>query len=269
MSFTTVSRTVALNKASPCLSSNKTASAAKSRHAQQKPVGAARNVVVAASADRDLWYPGAEAPSYLDGSMGGDFGFDPLRLGANAELLPWYREAELMNGRWAMMAVPGIVMVDALGIVDKWWEAGAVDTALPRNTLIAVEVIVMAILEYKRIEGFKKTGATGFLGSYPFDPMGMASTPEAKEDKMTKEVMNGRLAMLAFLGFCSQAAVRGMGPVACLQAHLADPAHNNIFTSSVGLEATVAVVALACTPMVIHAQKVLSDKKEEFRPIPW
>lgn len=33
--------------------------------------------------------------------------------------------------------------------------------------------------------------------------------------------------MLAFLGFSSQAAVQGKGPIECLQAHLADPGHNN------------------------------------------
>ena len=33
--------------------------------------------------------------------------------------------------------------------------------------------------------------------------------------------------MVAFLGFSSQAAVQGKGPIECLQAHLADPGHNN------------------------------------------
>lgn len=33
--------------------------------------------------------------------------------------------------------------------------------------------------------------------------------------------------MLAFLGFSSQAAVQGLGPIECLQKHLADPGHNN------------------------------------------
>lgn len=87
----------------------------------------------------------------------GDYGFDPLRIGGNADLLPYYREAELMNGRWAMAAVAGILFTDAFGL-GNWWEAGTKEYALPTTTLVAIEVAVMAVLEAKRIEGFKKTG---------------------------------------------------------------------------------------------------------------
>lgn len=31
--------------------------------------------------DRPLWFPGSSAPEWLDGSLPGDFGFDPLGLG--------------------------------------------------------------------------------------------------------------------------------------------------------------------------------------------
>lgn len=62
----------------------------------------------------------------------------------------------------------------------------------------------------------------GFLGSFPFDPMGMRS-----EKTKLNELKNGRLAMLAFIGFCSQAAVRGLGPIDCLKLHLEDPWNNN------------------------------------------
>ena len=43
-------------------------------------------------------------------------GFDPLRLGANPETLPYLQEAELMNARWAMAAVTGIAFTDAVGL---------------------------------------------------------------------------------------------------------------------------------------------------------
>ena len=56
----------------------------------------------------------------------------------------------------------------------------------------------------------------------PFDPLGL------NNDAMRqREVRNGRLAMLANLGFWSQAANTGKGPLANLQDHLADPTHNN------------------------------------------
>ena len=31
--------------------------------------------------ERPLWLPGSEAPAWLDGSLPGDYGFDPLELG--------------------------------------------------------------------------------------------------------------------------------------------------------------------------------------------
>ena len=47
------------------------------------------------------------------------------------------------------------------------------------------------------------------------------------EKTQLNEVLNGRLAMIAFVGFCSQAAVNGEGPIEALNRHLADPGHNN------------------------------------------
>ena len=43
--------------------------------------GSTTTVCVAADPDRPLWFPGSTPPPWLDGSLPGDFGFDPLGLG--------------------------------------------------------------------------------------------------------------------------------------------------------------------------------------------
>lgn len=65
--------------------------------------------------------------------------------------------------------------------------------------------------------------------------------------------------------------MQGKGPVQCINEHLADPNHVNAYTSPVGPELTLAVIALSIAPIVIEARKSLSDgaEEEEFNPIPW
>ncbi len=54
---------------------------------------AARGVVVSA-ADRQVWFPGNDPAPHLDGSMPGDYGFDPLSLGSDPKILKWYATAQ-------------------------------------------------------------------------------------------------------------------------------------------------------------------------------
>lgn len=224
----------------------------------------ARVAARAANADRELWYPGAVAPKYLDGTMAGDYGFDPLRLGANPDTLPYLQEAELMNGRWAMAATAGILFTDAVGL-PKWWEAGAVDYGMDFQQLVGFQVVAMSILEAARTRGFMKSGESGVLNAFPFDPAGLDAP-----DKRVKEVKNARLAMVAFLGMVSQYAVTGLSPLEGLEAHMANPQAVNLFTSSVGGEAVAFIAFLSTAPTFLLAQKTLGDgSDEEFRPIPW
>lgn len=63
---------------------------------------------------------------------------------------------------------------------------------------------------------------SGLLNQVPFDPLGLRN-----DEMREKEVKNGRLAMTAFVGFASQAAVQGKGPIESLKYHIADPFHRN------------------------------------------
>ena len=115
-----------------------------------------------------------------------------------------------------MAAVAGILTTELIGAGGNWWSPDAsahVANGAPTARVFA-EAAVMAVAESFRLKAFDANGP----GSKAFDPAGMKS-----DETLLKEIKNGRLAMVAFLGFTSQAAVRGMGPIACLKAHLADP----------------------------------------------
>ena len=57
--------------------------------------------VVARAADRPLWLPGSDTPAWLDGSLAGDYGFDPLGLGSDPETLKYFVHAEIVHARCA------------------------------------------------------------------------------------------------------------------------------------------------------------------------
>ncbi|KAF2562527.1 hypothetical protein F2Q70_00013959 [Brassica cretica] len=52
-----------------------------------KKKAAPKKTKTTVTTDRPLWYPGAKSPEWLDGSLVGDYGFDPFGLGKPAEYL--------------------------------------------------------------------------------------------------------------------------------------------------------------------------------------
>lgn len=74
---------------------------------------------------------GNPAPAYLDGSLPGDYGFDPLRLGSDPEILKWFTHSELIHCRVAMTAVAGILFPAVAtkagaASIPEWFESNKV-----------------------------------------------------------------------------------------------------------------------------------------------
>ena len=211
--------------------------------------GAARRVVCQASS-RPLWVPTAKPPSYLDGSMPGDRGFDPLGLGADPASLAWYREAELQHARWAMLGTAGVLAAEIVNpSVDFYhagqWVADMTDIGGPFSPNIAglagAQIAFMHFAEVRRWQDMKNPGSTrkdpifGYelggsdIPAYP-NLFPMLPKPGEMEDMKLKEIKNGRLAMVAFMGFVLQYQQTGKGPLAGLSEHLSNPAGYNWLT---------------------------------------
>ncbi|XP_021750115.1 photosystem I chlorophyll a/b-binding protein 6, chloroplastic-like [Chenopodium quinoa] len=203
--------------------------------------------------DRPLWFPGSTPPQWLDGSLPGDFGFDPLGLGSDPETLRWFAQAELMHSRWAMLAVSGILIpewLESIGFMEdfNWYDAGSREYFADPITLFVVQLALMGWVEGRRWADYVNPGCVdiepkvphkknpkpdvGYPGGLWFDPlMWGRGSPEPVMVLRTKEIKNGRLAMLAFVGLCFQAVYTGEGPLENLSKHVADPGHYNIFSA--------------------------------------
>ncbi|KAL6281337.1 hypothetical protein ACE6H2_018218 [Prunus campanulata] len=173
-------------------------------------------------AKKGEWLPGLASPGYLTGSLPGDNGFDPLGLAEDPENLRWYVQAELVNGRWAMLGVVGMLLPEvftSIGIlnVPKWYDAGKAEYFASSSTLFVIEFILFHYVEIRRWQDIKNPGSVN-------------QDPIFKQYSLPPNEVGypGRLAMLAFLGFVVQHNVTGKGPFDNLLQHLSDPWHNTI-----------------------------------------
>ncbi|KAH9563755.1 hypothetical protein CY35_05G142800 [Sphagnum magellanicum] len=200
------------------------------------------------------WLPGVKGggnlvdPEWLDGSLPGDYGFDPLGLGKDPAALKWYREAELIHGRWALTAVVGIFIGQAWSGVP-WFEAGADPAAVAPfsfGSLLGTQLLLMGWVEGKRWADFvnpgtqalewatpwsrtaenfsNSTGQQGYPGGKFFDPLALAGeikggvyTPDSTklERLQLAEIKHARLAMVAMLIFYFEAG-QGLTPLGAL-----------------------------------------------------
>jgi hypothetical protein len=173
--------------------------------------------------------PGAIAPMGF---------FDPLGFAekADANTLKRYREAELTHGRVAMLAAVGFLVGEKVEGSSFLFDASIKGPAITHLTQVPVifwGVLAIAIgaSEIKRAEigwvdpaevpvdqpGLLRDNYTP--GDIGFDPLGLKpSDPEEYEIMATKELQNGRLAMLAAAGFMAQELVDGKGIIEHLQS---------------------------------------------------
>lgn len=215
------------------------------------------------AAKREMWLPGGNAPAHLDGSMAGDFGFDPLGLGADPAAMTWYREAELQHCRWAMAGVAGILGQEIVKPDVFFYNAASeIEPVFPILGIVGFQFLTMHWVEVRRWRDVVKPGSVnqdpifdysvpehdvGYPGGV-FDPFGFAKGD--LDELKKKEIKNGRLAMLAFLGFIVQAQVLGKGPVACLKDHLENPWTHTLLAKSLITPTTVISPGCAIPPTV-------------------
>jgi hypothetical protein len=164
--------------------------------------------------------------------------FDPLGLAEKADgnTLKRYREAEVTHGRVAMLAVLGFLAGEAVEGKSFLWDASVKGPAITHLsqvppvfwTLLAIGI---GAAEQTRAEiGWVEpenvpVDQPGLLreeyypGDIGFDPLGLRPSDPAEFDIMaTKELQNGRLAMLAAAGFMAQELVNGKGILENLQS---------------------------------------------------
>jgi len=158
--------------------------------------------------------------------------FDPLACstGLSAGKLLFYREVELKHGRIAMLAALGFLVGENFhplfgGNIDSPAIYAFQET--PLQTFWGVVVLALAIPEVYSVFQFQEVqsaDAGGFAvkgeqwtmkedhepGNLGFDPLGLKPTdPDELVTMQTKELNNGRLAMIAVAGMVAQELVTG------------------------------------------------------------
>lgn len=172
--------------------------------------------------------------------MVGDVGFDPFGLstiplnpilkdaGSDAVKdisdLNWLREAELMHGRIAQLAVVGFIWPGVFGTfagnewtgVDAYSETNPLLALGAAPTFAIVQIFtLMTVLERRRILIMSEEGANYVpgdqrFGQFGWNPFGLNYSPEEFEEKRLQELKHCRLAMIGIFGLWAQASVSGM-----------------------------------------------------------
>ena len=123
------------------------------------PMPMARPAVQPMMVEKSAAIPFLKKPPALDGSMPGDVGFDPLGFSTTiTELggdLNYVREAELMHGRQAMLAVVGFVAPALFGKLPVGWTADVSTNPLEAQYQLPPEVFYQVVISIFIAEGLR------------------------------------------------------------------------------------------------------------------
>lgn len=191
--------------------------------------------------ERSKALPFLPRPINLDGSMVGDVGFDPFYLSSipknfagfiqppswepteGISTLYWMREAELKHGRVAMLAWFGWLATDgAFGITLRFpgdiYSVENIPNAYNAHNILVDQgsmsflLFCVALVEFSTgaaLVQVSKGELDRAAGDFGLDPLQfLKGKSKAETDRMaTRELLNGRLAMLAFSAVATQSAL--------------------------------------------------------------
>jgi len=188
----------------------------------------------AGSNDLNGWVPDESKFAYgLPGSIDPIKDFDPLGFAEKSTLaeMKRYRESETTHGRVAMLALVGFLVTEAPIKFHPLFDMGDNDIGPAIRHLDEVRAVAPSFFEilavgiglaevFRALKGWESPSDEMetrrilkddyFPGDIGFDPLGLK--PDNAEDfaaMSTKELQNGRVAMLAVAGFIAQELING------------------------------------------------------------
>ena len=155
-------------------------------------------------------------PENCRGYIGDDIAFDPLGLSGYFPM-DYLREAEIKHGRIAMAAVVGFITTD-LGIIvhplGKGLSSVAAHDVMVENGVMGNALVFIGIAELVGYIALSETlqGSGREAGDFGFGTQFLEGKSEAEVKKLKyNEIMNGRLAMMAFGGMVTQSVLYDKG----------------------------------------------------------
>ena len=163
-------------------------------------------------AEKSVALPFLEKPKNLDGTMVGDVGFDPLGFSDTIQNMRFVQAAEIKHGRVAMLATVGFLVQQSVHIPGELYQVDDPIEAISKvglgvNLQILSGIGAIELVNWNRL----------YYGDE--DPSNLGwGTKMLKDEKTTKEmklkeIKNGRLAMIGFMGMIAGYAAQH-GPVA-------------------------------------------------------